>query len=244
MNSKLFISTFILIFLAELGDKTQLAAMARAATGGDAKWTVFFAASSALVLSTMIAVMLGSVLNRMVPPIVIKLAAGGLFILFGILILINALAPAKAPVSEQPAGVMASFILRVAADFEAAASADYAQLQAGASDPALKQLLQKLADEEQDHYRRLSRIGSDLADARVQEYRPDNVPAPEELTHDVAVDDKPVIRHAIEHELATARFYEEMARVTHIASLKSAFTALAKEEHSHARRLEDFLRTA
>jgi rubrerythrin len=240
MNTKLFISTFILIFLAELGDKTQLAAMARAATGGDAKWTVFMAASSALVLSTLIAVLLGSVLNKYVPPIAIKITAGGMFILFGVLILFNALQPAKVEVVAKPVGPMASFILKVAADFEAAASEDYTRLYNEATDPALKSLLKKLAEEEQGHLTRLRQARIGLSDVQVTGYEQEKVPTVEELTHDVSEHDEPLIRHAIEHEEATARFYQEMSRVTPTPSLKRAFASLAEEEFDHARRLREY----
>ncbi|OGV42591.1 MAG: hypothetical protein A2X46_04825 [Lentisphaerae bacterium GWF2_57_35] len=240
MNSKLFISTFILIFLAELGDKTQLAAMARAATGGDAKWTVFLAASAALVLSTFIAVLLGSVLNRLVSPAAIKITAGGMFILFGVLILLNTLYPSKVEVVEKPVGPMASFILKVAADFEAAASADYDRLYAEAADSDLKALLKKLSEEEADHLSRLRQAHTGLSDVLMAGYKQEKVPTLEELTHDVAGHDEPIIRHAIEHEEATARFYQEMSNVTPTLSLKRAFAALAEEEFDHARRLEEF----
>ena len=44
MDLRSFLTTFGLVFLAELGDKTQLATMGMAATGGQ-KWLVFAAAS-------------------------------------------------------------------------------------------------------------------------------------------------------------------------------------------------------
>ncbi len=88
---KLFGGTFILIFLAELGDKTQLAAMAKTADSPDnimAKWVVFLAASLALVASTFIAVFLGHLLKAVVPDErYIKIAAGALFLIFGFSIL-------------------------------------------------------------------------------------------------------------------------------------------------------------
>ncbi|MBM4149416.1 MAG: TMEM165/GDT1 family protein, partial [Lentisphaerae bacterium] len=121
MNWKLFASTFLLIFLAELGDKTQLAAMARAATGGSGKWIVFWAATLALALSTLIAVLFGGALTRVVPERAIKLAAGALFVVFGVIILVNAVRPgaeAAAAPKAQP-GLLARAVLRAAAEFEA-----------------------------------------------------------------------------------------------------------------------------
>lgn len=89
MNWPLFSSTFLIIFLAELGDKTQLAVMSRAADAS-ARWTLFFAAVLALALSTAVAVLAGAAINRVIPPRAIKLAGGALFVFFGILMLRDA----------------------------------------------------------------------------------------------------------------------------------------------------------
>ena len=86
MEWKLFASTFLAIFLAELGDKTQLATMSLAA-GGSARWTVFAAAAAALVASTAIAVIAGEAITRVVPAIWIRRAAGALFVVLGVVFL-------------------------------------------------------------------------------------------------------------------------------------------------------------
>ena len=86
MNKELFWATFTAVFLAEVGDKTSLAAMTASARSG-AAWTVFFAASLALVCATAIGVSLGGVLFKVVPPVAIKWAAGLLFIAVGIWVL-------------------------------------------------------------------------------------------------------------------------------------------------------------
>ena len=52
MDWKLLATVFASVFVAELGDKTQLATMLFAAKGEVSKWSVFFAASAALVVST------------------------------------------------------------------------------------------------------------------------------------------------------------------------------------------------
>jgi len=239
MNWKLFLSTFVLIFLAELGDKTQLAAMARTASAGGAKWVVFAAASSALVLSTLVAVLFGHVLTKFIPEHVLKLTAGGLFILFGILILVQTLSTARVlPVTAQPPGIMAGVVLKWAGEFERADARDYDVLAAKATDPKLQALLRQLATEERDHGAQVSRYASQHETLALAVEDPlAALPARQELDHDVAHDDRPLLEHAIEHEEATARFYLELARLTPLPSLKQAFTALAKEEESHARRL-------
>ena len=106
MNWKIFVSTFLLIFLAELGDKTQLAVMLQSAVHG--RWVVFLAASFALVLSTLLGVFLGGLISKMVSERVIHGVGGVLFLVFGALMLYAVFKPGPdvAPViqaAEQPA---------------------------------------------------------------------------------------------------------------------------------------------
>lgn len=83
MDWKLFGSTFLAIFLAEMGDKTQLATLSFAASGSS-RWLVFAASATALVATSAIAVIAGEAVARHVPPVWIKRAAGALFIVLGI----------------------------------------------------------------------------------------------------------------------------------------------------------------
>ncbi len=79
-----FFTIFISVFLAELGDKTQLATMLFASQdSGPSKWTVFFAASAALVVSAAIGVVAGSALGKVVSPRALQLVAGTGFLLIG-----------------------------------------------------------------------------------------------------------------------------------------------------------------
>jgi Ca2+/H+ antiporter, TMEM165/GDT1 family len=87
MDWKLFASTFAAIFLAEIGDKTQLATLSLAA-GGSSRWIVFAGSAMALVATSAVAVLVGEALTRVVPPIWIKRGAGALFIVLGILFLL------------------------------------------------------------------------------------------------------------------------------------------------------------
>lgn len=82
---KTFLTAFGLIFLAELGDKTQLAAIAMASQTGK-PWNVFFGAALALVVLTFVGVFLGAGIGKAVPVGIIQKVAGVLFVLFGVLI--------------------------------------------------------------------------------------------------------------------------------------------------------------
>ena len=84
MDVKLFLVTFVAVFLAELGDKTQLATMSFAAGNRHALWLVFIASSLALVTTSAIGVAAGAVISRWVDPKYIKIGAGILFILIGL----------------------------------------------------------------------------------------------------------------------------------------------------------------
>lgn len=86
MDWRLLGSTFTLVFLAELGDKTQLATLALAASGRS-KLLVFLGAAAALVATSAIAVLVGEGLARVVPEIWIRRAAGAGFLVLGALFL-------------------------------------------------------------------------------------------------------------------------------------------------------------
>lgn len=75
---------FITVFLAELGDKTQLATVLFATDKNISPFLVFLAAAGALVASTAVAVMLGSLGEKYLSMIPLKLIAGVGFIGIGI----------------------------------------------------------------------------------------------------------------------------------------------------------------
>lgn len=83
---KMFFMTFGVMFLAEIGDKTQLAVIS-CVSRYRSPWTVFLAASLAMVLATAIGAALGNVIATVVGERTIRFVSGGLFVLFGILIL-------------------------------------------------------------------------------------------------------------------------------------------------------------
>jgi putative Ca2+/H+ antiporter (TMEM165/GDT1 family) len=81
---------FATIFLAELGDKTQLATFLFAADSEHSKTTVFLGAASALVVTSAIGVALGSVVAEWISPRVIAYLAGAGFIAIGVLTIARA----------------------------------------------------------------------------------------------------------------------------------------------------------
>lgn len=96
MPFKLFLATFAAVFLAELGDKTQLATMTLTAENSHSKWIIFGGAACALVLTTLLGVMFGEAISRVVPPKVIKIGAAVLFIGIGIFMLVSKEKPVEA----------------------------------------------------------------------------------------------------------------------------------------------------
>ena len=83
MDLKVLLTTFGMIFLAELGDKTQLATFTFAAES-KSRLAVFIGSAAALVLTSLVAVMIGAAVSRLVPANYIKTGAGALFIILGL----------------------------------------------------------------------------------------------------------------------------------------------------------------
>jgi len=90
MDLKVLFVVFGTVFLAELGDKTQLATVLFASKPSVSLVTVFVGASLALILSSLIAVAAGSVISQYVDPRYLSYIAGAGFIIIGIWTIVQA----------------------------------------------------------------------------------------------------------------------------------------------------------
>jgi rubrerythrin len=253
LNWPLFFSTFTLIFLAELGDKTQLAVMSQSASSSS-KWTVFAAGVIALAASTAIGVLAGDLIRKFVPDErYVKCVGGALFLIFGGLMLREAFLPAKAPAQEaasapaptlpQVDGWIGRFVIQQAAVFERAAFEDYDALAARAVDPREKAVFERLALEERWHHEAMMgaiEVGKS-SDLPITEAIAGELPPVDALMHDAAGASK-VVEHAIEHEAAMAQFYRTLGKQCSIPRLRDTFLTLAVAEENHAQRLKALLK--
>ncbi len=90
MNWQLFWLTFATIFLAEIGDKTQLVCFSMS-TKSTSILPVFLGAMTAFVLSTLVACLLGNFLSKVVPVKIIHSIAAVILIAAGLFILVKEL---------------------------------------------------------------------------------------------------------------------------------------------------------
>lgn len=90
MEWKVLATVFAAIFIAELGDKTQLATFLFAADREVSKWTVFAGAATALVIASAVSVLAGGIISQYVSERILNYAAGIGFIAIGIWTLLKA----------------------------------------------------------------------------------------------------------------------------------------------------------
>jgi putative Ca2+/H+ antiporter (TMEM165/GDT1 family) len=83
MDLKILLTVFATVFVAELGDKTQLATVLFAARDGTNLLGIFLAASAALVVSTAIGVAAGALVSNYLDPRILSYVAGIGFMLIG-----------------------------------------------------------------------------------------------------------------------------------------------------------------
>ena len=88
MDLRLFVTVFTTIFIAELGDKTQLATLLYASDASHPKMTVFVASAAALIAASASAVLVGSVVAEHVDPKVVRWIAGLGFVGVGVWVLL------------------------------------------------------------------------------------------------------------------------------------------------------------
>jgi putative Ca2+/H+ antiporter (TMEM165/GDT1 family) len=81
---KTYLALFVTVFVAELGDKTQLVTMLSAAEGSRSAWGVFLASSLALVVSSAAGTLAGTALSSQLQALPMKLIAGACFVALGL----------------------------------------------------------------------------------------------------------------------------------------------------------------
>lgn len=86
MSAKLltWLTTYILIVLCELGDKTQVAVLLITSNNPSRRWLIFAASAVALTLCVLIEVTVGVTLARYISPAIINRATGVVFLLIGL----------------------------------------------------------------------------------------------------------------------------------------------------------------
>ena len=90
MDLKILATVFVTVFIAELGDKTQLATLLFAADREVSKWTVFIGAAGALVVAAAIGVLAGSLISQFLGERQLNYIAGLGFIAIGVWTLVRA----------------------------------------------------------------------------------------------------------------------------------------------------------
>tara|TARA_A100000164_G_scaffold33358_1_gene25569 strand:- start:123 stop:422 length:300 start_codon:yes stop_codon:yes gene_type:complete len=88
MILSLLLSTFITIFIAELGDKTQLATLTMSGASNK-PLAVFLGSSTALVLASFVGALAGGSISNFVPEIILKSIASVTFFILGMRLFIN-----------------------------------------------------------------------------------------------------------------------------------------------------------
>ena len=123
MDFGIIITSFVLVFLAELGDKTQLVALSLTSTSKN-PLLILIATSLALSLSTIIAALLGGLASQFVPNFTVYIT-GLLFILFGFIIIFSKEMPKIKECFLQAVALEHGFIQYVPKIFEKAGKFDY-----------------------------------------------------------------------------------------------------------------------
>lgn len=237
MAWRILLGSFGLVFLAELGDKTQLAALAFSAQS-QRPWSVFFGTSLALICSTALAVACGSLLTRVIPPKYLELGAGVMFIVVGLILLVNMARRAPAETEEKAAvhepDMVSRFVIQQAVPFEQEL-AEFAAAQA-AREPneRLRNELLAVAEAHRGHGQSLGAMPcheQDQLPAAVDRIRADIARAEQELS------ESDPVALVIRKQEASAEFYIALAAQMKIHAARDALRNLAAEEIALSQRL-------
>jgi putative Ca2+/H+ antiporter (TMEM165/GDT1 family) len=99
MDWKILGTTFVAVFIAELGDKTQLATLSFASSS-PSRLPVFFGSAAALICTSALAVFGGEALSKLISPRLLQRGAGFLFLIIGAWVLWGAFSSPGQPAAN------------------------------------------------------------------------------------------------------------------------------------------------
>lgn len=251
MNWTLFFSTFLLIFFAELGDKTQLAVMSQSAATSSSKWTIFIAAVLALTFATAIGILMGNLLKKIIPDDRwIKIISGTLFLVIGSYIILSVFSPRRQRIihivqhqKEAPSTWNGLFVMHELQKMEEKSMLMYKKQAERSLFPVEKACLLQLYKEEQWHNEAMlyALNGKAKKDFMFTPEMVRDLPSPQEFIVKEGLDDDDFIQEAIRLEKAAARFYRVLSETVSDQRLRDTFRALQVTEENHAKRLQNLL---
>ena len=245
MNIKIVLASFAVVFLAELGDKTQLTALAFSAQSRS-HWSVFLGTSLALVCTTALAVTCGGLLSRVVPPRVMHLASGVMFVLIGLVLLVNlARKTPDAPGQALPeasddsvvpqTGPVGAFVARQIVGFEEDLSAYIREQGQTLPEGAFRNHLMETANAHVNHVAQLRAFGDRLKEEQRTQIDKDLEKAGAARLADILDEQtrRPVndaVQRIISRQEAAAQFYIVLAQMIHFHDAKNVLRHLAADE--------------
>ena len=260
MDWKTLLLSFSIVFLAELGDKTQLTALTLTTSRGGGTWAVFIGASAALVCTTAIAVLCGNLLTRFLPERYLHLGSAVLFIIIGVALLASmawrngqaaaavkagtAGAAVKAGTAVQPetSGVKPSLlkalIIRQVTAYERDLVADIDRhLQSMAPGPG-QDLLRQLAAAHRQHGRDVAAMADISADVGPTVDHAGEIHGMLGKLHACnCSDDHEPVQNIIRRQEAAAEFYVALAQIVDLHEVRDLLRRLAAHELRLAEKL-------
>lgn len=270
MNLKILFASFIVVFLAELGDKTQLTALAFT-TSSKSPLTVFVGTSLALIAASAMAVLAGQGLMKI--PVVEKylpIASATMFIVIGLVLLVNIARKVEPVTAEElsvedveaaedlsalpTGGALFSFIAHQAAILEQNTINSLEEIYAALPDGQEKETLAALIAEDKRHLETLDGMPEEheatfdaeetqISQQALRDLNLDKVlltAEPVSVT-DSESDTGKLIQKAIDMEESIADTYLAFARLAKVHTVRDAFRWLAMEEIRHADTLCDLI---
>lgn len=251
MDWKTLLLSFSIVFLAELGDKTQLTALALTTSRGGGTWAVFIGASLALISTTALAVLCGSFLSRFLPERYLHLVSAVLFIVMGVALLVSMVwkstAKAAEPVPSATAAVVGKasrrpslregLLIRQLAAFERRLAADIDKQIADMPDCACREALATMAAAHRGHRQAIVAMSEQARLEEPASERAGEISGMVDKLSQCAEKIQEPLEAIIRKQEAAAEFYVAMAQLVSQHQLRDELRRLAGEELRMAEQL-------